>query len=81
MAPHLPRRMTRQGRIADGLRVAAAFARGPGQSVSGVWAQRQGNRQPAARRFLEELSRHGEGRFVEASGSVTSSILPALLDS
>lgn len=68
-------------RIADGLRAAAAFARGPGQSVSGVWAQRQGNRQPAARRFLEELSRYGEGRFVEASGSVTSSILLALLDS
>ena len=55
---------------------ASDFARGAGQSISGVWAS---NRSIEAKQFLEELSRRGNGRFVETSGSITSSILLALL--
>ena len=55
--------------------VVSNFARDPRQSVSGVWA----NNYELTKQFLRELSRRGGGRFVETSGSITSSILLALL--
>ena len=56
---------------------ASNFARGHGQSISGILASDFSN---GAKPFLKELSRQGKGRFVISSGSVTSSILLALLE-
>ena len=57
------------------------FVLGNGRSVSGVWVDSQNEGNNAAAEFLKNLSRNGRGRFVKAGGSVTSSILLALLDS
>ena len=64
-------------RVSDAFSAASYFARGPGQSVSGVLATDFSN---GAKPFLEELSYRGKGRFVVSSGSITSSILLALLE-
>ncbi len=58
---------------------ARDFASASGQSVSGVWIG-AGSKVTATAKFLEDLSKNGRGRFVKAGGSVTSSILLALLD-
>ncbi len=55
---------------------ARDFASASGQSVSGVWI----GTDTTTAKFLEDLSKNGRGRFVRAGGSVTSSILLALLD-
>ena len=59
---------------------AGNFAASSGQSVSGVWVDSQKDGHNATADFLEELSRNGKGNFVKAGGSITSSILLALLD-
>ena len=64
-------------RVSTAYFAASSFARGPGQSISGVLAADFSN---GARPFLEALSRRGKGRFVVSSGSITSSILLALLE-
>lgn len=61
-------------RYAATLQLARGFAAN-GQSVSGVWI---GNR-PKTNKFLSELATAGGGSFVKSSGSITSSILLALL--
>ena len=64
-------------RVSDAYSAASRFAREPGQSVSGVLATDFDN---GAKPFLEELSYRGKGRFIVSSGSITSSILLALLE-
>ena len=63
------------------MRAVKDFVLENGRSVSGVWVESKTKGYNATAKFLENLSRNGRGRFVKAGGSVTSSILLALLDS
>jgi len=60
-------------------KAASKFGTDPQQSVSAVWVDSQQTGPNEAAVFLEELSRRGNGRYVIAGGSITSSILLALL--
>ena len=63
-------------RVQHAYSISSNFAGDDRQSISGVLAHDRSN---GAKEFLRELSRQGKGRFVETSGSITSSILLALL--
>lgn len=58
---------------------ASSFADDPRQMISGVWVDSEQTGEGEASAFLKELSRRGQGRYVIAGGSITSSILLALL--
>ncbi len=65
---------------AAAIRIAKQFASGKGQSVSGVWCDHYPGYYETSD-FLQELSKEGQGHFIKAGGSMTSSILLALLNS